>query len=416
MIIAVDFEDAKRKLIGKVLMGFRCKSRFGIDIRTNPTLLIVENPEIDGDFYPDVYTNLYISRFEKSVEIASKKLKDKPYTRRVSIPIWMPKDHLSNNPPAITEISYLVVNDKLHLTAYIRSLDCYNYFDLNFKFLSYSLNRISKLSGFDSGTIAMLIGIPHIYERDLEFARDVAYDCKEVYGYTEYGTHIVEDYISSAWHTALETVYERGKEKRTEWEEFKGQEKSLFVHRMFIEVKKPDENKIHDKAPFTEGYCINYTHEYVIYSGLDKPLKSIAKTDEDYTYAERARCCDVDQLYECVKKLKSDRFRRDCYVSISRIEDLSRDNPPCLRGYQFMSIGDTFAGVFYMRSNDVYGAMHANMYAFALLTKYVAEVTGFNNYKYFHFALDAHVYEESLKFVRDILYPDSPKFSDFIES
>jgi len=414
MIICKNCEEAKSKLIYKALNGFKCRSRFGIDVRAEPTFLVVKNLKEFEDLKHDLYTKVYYSRFEEAIEDSVKKLKSKPYTRRVSIPIWKPEDHLSRNPPAITEISFLVVDGKLNLTAYIRSLDCFNYFDLDVEFLSYALERMSKLTEFDIGDIAMIVGIPHVYERDVKSAKDLAEDFKEVYGYTDYGTHIVEDYISSAWHTALDIVYNYGKEKKTEWDFFEGQEKSLFVHRLFIEIRKPEENKLHSKAPITEKYCTDYAHEYVIYSGFDRPVDFVDKGSEEYTYAERARC-GFDQLYECVRKLKENSCVRNCYVAISRLEDLKSENPPCLRGYQFLKLRDQLAGVFYMRSNDVYGAMHANIYAFALLTKYVSEFTGFKSYKYYHFAVDAHIYNESLEFVRDILYPKSPKFSDFIK-
>jgi thymidylate synthase len=63
-----------------------------------------------------------------------------------------------------------------------------------------------------------------------------------------------------------------------------------------------------------------------------------------------------------------------------------------------------------MRSNDIYGAMHANAFAFSTLTQYVAELTGFEKHIYYHFAVDAHIYGEFVKSVREILEPESPDF------
>ncbi len=424
MIIAKSGENAREQLLGKIVEnGEICRSRFGNYLSANPTLVVVEKPEYIGfhEFDYEVCGESYSSRFNDAVKAAVEKLRSSPYTRRVSIPMWRPKDHLCKNPAAITEMSFLVVDEKLHLTAYLRSLDCLNYFDQNFDFLLSSLEKVADLAGFELGSLAMLIAIPHIYERDISKADKEAVKCSEVYGYSDLATHIVDDYISSAWHTALDVIYNHGKRKRTEWGEvFEGQEEALFVHRMFIEVLKPEENKIHDKAPFTEKYGIEYAHDYVIYAAkLDEAVnESILKPGEEYTYAERARYCDkddvkVDQLYEVIRKLRADPCRRDCYVGISRIWDIVSNDPPCLRGYQFVK-SDKLIGIFYMRSNDAYGAMHANMYAFSLLTKYVAELTGFGDYKYMHFALDAHIYAEFIKAVREILYPDSPSYADFI--
>jgi len=307
------------------------------------------------------------------------------------------------------------VNSKLHATAYLRSLDAANYFSANFDFVLYLLEEISKRAEVEPGSLAMLVAAPHVYKRDADRFNKKRYE--EVYGYHELGTHIVEDYESTAWHSALEVIYYNGSEKETEWGQlFEGQKKSRFVHRLFIEVKNTRENKIHDKAPFTKKYALDYAHNYVIYAAsLERPVKErILKEGEEYTYAERARFCErdevkVDQLFECIKKLKEDLYRRDCYVGISRVWDLESDDPPCLRGYQFLKT-DKFMGIFYMRSNDIYGAMHANMFAFSLLTDYVAQMIGEKEYRYYHFSLDAHIYEEFLKSVKEILEPETPSY------
>ncbi len=421
MILAKNLEDAKSNVLGKILNESKvCKSRFGEYIFAEPTFIVIKSSEHSGvDFDYDICGDNYENRIKDVLKDIVKKLKETPFTRRASIPIWRPKDHKCRNPAAITEISFLVVDSKLHLTSYIRSLDCLNYFEPVIDLISFVHECVCNKTEFDIGSLAILVGIPHIYKREINKVDSSKY--KEVFGYTELGTHIVDDYISSAWHTALDTIVNHGKRKQTEWGEFfDGQTESLFIHRMFIEVRKPEENKIHDKAPFTEKYGIEYAHNYVIYAAkINEPVnENILRPGEEYTYAERARYCErdeikVDQLYEVIQKLKSDKCRRDCYIGISRPWDVLSTDPPCLRGYQFIG-GDELRGIFYMRSNDAYGAMHANMYAFSLLTKYVAELTGYRRYKYYHFALDAHIYAEFIKTVKEILYPESPQYSDFV--
>ncbi len=410
MILSKEFDEAKAKILGKILKDcFVCRSRFGNALSSNPSFIVVEKPEKSA-IIPDFFTEKYQRAIEKVNEVAISKLKSVPYTRRVSIPLWSPEEHRSKNPVAITEISFLF-DEKLHLTAYFRSLECLNYFDGNFHFLSKVLEEIANEAELEAGSIAMLIAIPHVYERDKKRAEVFAEDCKEVYGYTELGTHVIEDYISSAWQSAMEIVYNYGKFKPTEWGMFEGQKRSKFVHRLLVEVKKPEENKLHDKAPFTEKYCLDYAIGYVIGNTFEMVSSSLLKEGEEYTYAERARFCEkdevkVDQLFEVLQKLKADRCRRDCYVGISRHRDLESEDPPCLRGYQFVGREKKLRGIFYMRSNDVFGAMHANMVAFALLTKYVSELSGFKGYEYTHFALDAHIYEGFLNAVKEILYPE----------
>ena len=419
MLIARDPAELRDMLVSKILdRGIRVKSRFGVEIRLGPQLVVAEDAE--HFFEPDTSGwrfcgENYYDRIAGLMEEGGKKLKEVPYSRRVSIPIWKPRDHLCNNPPAITEVSFLYADDLLHATAFLRSMDVINYFDANFSLVAYTLEEMAEKSGLEAGSVGMLVGIPHIYERDAGRANRRKYS--DVYGFHELGTHLVEDYLSSAWHSALESIYYHGSTKRTEWGElFEGQEESRFVHRLFVEVKNPEENQIHDKAPFTKKYGIDYAHDYVIHAkSIDREVReNILVEGETYTYAERARYCQrddvtVDQLYTVIGKLKENPARRDCYIGISRPWDLNSDEPPCLRGYQF-GVNGEFFGLFYMRSNDAYGAMHANMFAFNILTEYVAEMCGFERHRYCHFALDAHIYGEFIDSVREILEPETPGY------
>ncbi len=427
MIVESKAEIVVRRLISKVVdEGFKVNTRFGFALHALPTLAIVKKPnsfEIDIDDFWLIDGESYLDRIEKYLHLVASKIKSSPYTRRMSIPVWYPVDHFSSTPPAITEVSFLHFNGKLNLTAYVRSLDVANYFVYDFEVLNSVLDRVCELSGMKKGSIGMLIAIPHVYERDLErIEKEYGHGKnKEFFGSCDEGTHIVEKDMASAWHSALEAVY-KGMKKKTEWGSvFEGQNYCKFLPRLFVEVKKPEENQIHDKAPFTKEYGINYAHNYVIYAEcIDRRTNYVKKGEgEVYTYAERARCCEadevkVDQLYECIEKLRKNKHSRNCYVSISRPWDLLCDEPPCLRGYQFSSFLDKLLGIFYMRSNDVFGAMHANMFAFSLLTSYVSELTGFSSYEYYHFANDAHIYAESIKAVKEVLFPETPRILEFL--
>jgi len=430
MIVAGDPQEARRLLLNKIL---ECKekspSRYGEVIKTSPSFLVMKKPEgkdIDFDIYFwNFCGETYLDRVENSFELSAEKLRKSPFTRRVSIPLWKPKDHLCKNPPAVTEISLIQLNGILHLTAYVRSLDVFNYFEFNSNFLNFVLDEISERTGLKKGTAGMVIGVPHIYSRDLKRAEKESgflitgsnSKYNEIYGVTEFGTHIVEDYISSGWHSVMESIYYSGNKKKTEWGElFDGQAESKFLHRVFLEVKNPYEEQLHDKAPFSRSYGVEYAHNYMIHAkNIDTEVKeNILKEGETYTYAERARYCEkddyrVDQLYTSIQKLKRDKHRRDCYVGISREWDLDSDEPPCLRGYQLIG-NEKLKGVFYMRSNDAFGALHANIFAFSTLTQYVAELTGFKSHEYYHFSVDMHIYTEFLDPVKEILEPDTPTY------
>ncbi|MFP4559663.1 MAG: thymidylate synthase [Archaeoglobaceae archaeon] len=423
MIIAHDKSDSKERLLGKILeANDKASSRFGDIIKSRPAFVVIEGPgQLDGVDYNfwSFCGETYITRIGDLIGPAAERLNNSPFTRRVSIPIWKPEDHLCDNPPALTEISLLQLEEELHATAYIRSLDAFNYYNFNFDLVNYILQQVVEDTGFEKGTMAMLIAIPHIYARDYGRAQEMSRDAREAYGVTEYGTHLVEDHFSTAWHSTLEAIYHQGKKKETEWGElFDGQAESKFIHRLFVEVGNPYEMQIHDKAPFSRSYGIDYAHDYVICAKyINSEVKeNILKEGEAYTYAERARYCQydeqhIDQLYTVINKLKQDRSRRDCYVGISRQWDLESDEPPCLRGYQFWCSNHELNGLFYMRSNDAYGAMHANMFAFSTLTQYVTELIGLQRHRYYHFALDAHIYSEFLEAVEDLLKPETPTYS-----
>ncbi len=426
MIIARGKSDSKQKLVGKILeANGKSSSRFGNIIKSSPAFMVIEDPgeagRVDHDFW-NFCGETYVTRIGDLVSIAAERLKSSPFTRRISIPAWKPEDHLCDNPPALTEISFLQLEGKLHATAYIRSLDALNYYNFNFDLINHILQQVVEDTGheFEKGTMAMLVAIPHIYARDYGRAQEMSRSSEEVFGVTEYGAHLVEDYFSTAWHSSLEAIYHQGKKKETEWGElFEGQAESMFIHRLFVEVKDPYEMQLHDKAPFTRNYGIDYAHDYVICAKyIDSEVReNILKEEEAYTYAERARYCQydeqhIDQLYTVINKLKLDRNRRDCYVGVSRQWDLESDEPPCLRGYQFCGENnDELSGLFYMRSNDAYGAMHANMFAFSTLTQYVTELIGLKRHRYYHFALDAHIYSEFLEAVEDLLKPETPTYS-----
>ncbi len=425
MIICNTFDDLKTMLFSKLKSeGITARSRFGETVRGSGYFAVVKNPGVHDSMEPDTSGwNLsggdsYLTRVEPYLPAVARKISEVEFTRRMSIPIWRPHDHHSKTPPAITEISCMVIEKRIHLTAFIRSLDVVNYLKSNGDFLKYVMDWLVDHTPYRAGTIGLVIAVPHFYLRDSNRMEEGEY--REIYGVTPYGAHIREEHLSTAWHSALEGIFNGGLKKPTEWGEFfEGQKESRFIHRLMIEVMNPDEHEIHDRAPFSRDYGVEYAHDYLICAEyIDRKVcQNILKDGEVYSYAERARYCEkdkekVDQLYECINKLMEDRWRRDAYIGISRPWDLDHDDPPCLRGYMFFAESEkNLCGMFYMRSNDAYGAMHANMFGFNLLTRYVREITSFVSHRLVHFALDAHIYGEFYDSVKELLYPEMPSFS-----
>ncbi|MHC1603460.1 MAG: thymidylate synthase, partial [Candidatus Syntropharchaeales archaeon] len=174
------------------------------------------------------------------------------------------------------------------------------------------------------------------------------------------------------------------------------------------------EEMIDDMAPFTKSYGEEYAARYVI--GF--PEVKI-EDGEVYTYASRARGDPdderwfererVDQLAAVVSRLKEDRWTRRAFVTISRPWDVMLDEPACLRSYVFQAIDDETLGLtLFMRSNDAYGATHANQYGFARLLWWVARETGFKKCRMTLLSCNMHIYGDSWDAVGNLLRPEMP--------
>ena len=128
MLIAKDAEKLQQMLISWIIdNATKFESRYGTELRAKPILIVSEKGHAEEDTSGwRICDETYLDRIRECLDAAIEKLRKVPYTRRVSIPIWRPKDHLCNTPPAITEISFLFVDNKLHVTAFLRSLDALN--------------------------------------------------------------------------------------------------------------------------------------------------------------------------------------------------------------------------------------------------------------------------------------------------
>jgi thymidylate synthase len=107
--------------------------------------------------------------------------------------------------------------------------------------------------------------------------------------------------------------------------------------------------------------------------------------------------------------LKEDRWTRRAEVTISRPWDILLAEPACLRAYVFQALdADTLGLTLFMRSNDAYGATHANQYGFARLLWWVARETGFKRCKLTLLSCNMHIYGDSWDAVGNLLRPEMP--------
>jgi thymidylate synthase len=364
--------------------------------------------EKGGETYQDRLKNPLDQR-----EHGLRLLTDYLYTRRFSYSIGRPWDAEGDTPPTLLEVYIQVIARSVHITGFARSVDTYNYLNLNLLWLAERQREIADKTGLKSGTIAIMIANAHYYLRD-ENAIGKIEKVDEIQE-TKDAILIKVSTIPIGWRETLEHVYHEGFEDKTQWGDvFERQGRARFGHRILIDIEHPLEDMIDDMAPFTRTYGEEYASRYII----GYPEVQIEE-GEVYTYASRARGDPddykwfkrgvVDQLASVVRRLKEDRWTRRAEVTISRPWDILLAEPACLRAYVFQALdADTLGLTLFMRSNDAYGATHANQYGFARLLWWVARETGFKRCKLTLLSCNMHIYGDSWDAVGNLLRPEMP--------
>ena len=96
-------------------------------------------------------------------------------------------------------------------------------------------------------------------------------------------------------------------------------------------------------------------------------------------------------------------------MTISRIEDMFSDYPPCVRELQFfIPAGQSklYTSVF-MRSWEVFGASLADLGSFQLSAEYIADQLGIKTGILTVFVVNAHIYSKQLQMYRTGQPPQS---------
>ncbi len=116
----------------------------------------------------------YGQRLGNQVEIMISRLKDSLYTRRAVSVTWnVDKDAESENPPCLTLVQALVQDDKLFLTAHMRSNDIFKAWPMNAYALRYMQYRIAEDVKIKPGSLTMISSSAHIYESDWNKAKEI---------------------------------------------------------------------------------------------------------------------------------------------------------------------------------------------------------------------------------------------------
>ncbi|MFC1732946.1 thymidylate synthase [candidate division KSB1 bacterium] len=125
----------------------------------------------------------------------------------------------------------------------------------------------------------------------------------------------------------------------------------------------------------------------------------------NYTYGQRLMDHNgVDQIKSIIEKLKKEPFtRRAIAVTWDVNKDVDNDNAPCLNLINFLVQDDKLYMNTYFRSHDIYRAWPRNAFALRKLQKRVSDETGIKMGSLTIFSSSAHIYEESIPEVNDIL-------------
>ena len=387
-------------------------------------------------------------------------IRRKPHSRRFCISVARPWDVLSRTPPSLMEV-YVQVLDaaepdaagrnagevgrrgsgrkEVHVTGFFRSVDVFNYLNLNLNGLCELQKLVCEETGYERGSVAAFLVNAHFYLRNERQVEEVASSAEAGGDATKkseaetvrLGGLIRAEHLPEGWHETLALVYHHGLLAETEWGEvFERKRRAKFAHRLLLEVERPSEDMEGEKAPFTRKYLEEYALRYVLgTTNLPATASDIVYEEgEAYTYASRARCepadtkffglkRPIDQLYHAVELLKKNKMTRRAAVVISRPWDILSGDPACLRGYVFHADAqdpEILRITLFMRSNDAYGATLANQFAFTRLAEFVAAKAGFKAVKLTLLATNMHIYEDSFEFVEGLLKPKMPSFGELL--
>jgi len=106
----------------------------------------------------------------------------------------------------------------------------------------------------------------------------------------------------------------------------------------------------------------------------------------------------VDQLAECIRKIKEDPTDRRIVLSAWNPADLSEMAlPPCHMFCQFFVANGELSCLMYQRSCDMGLGVPFNIASYSLLTLMVAQVCGLKPGEFIHTMGDAHVYQNHVE-------------------
>jgi len=160
-----------------------------------------------------------------------------------------------------------------------------------------------------------------------------------------------------------------------------------WLENVIIHITDPYTDRVSNKYPFSEQ---------VLRDKYATQLLNPDRMNFDYTYGERLNDWGdegVNQIEYIITKLKdSPNSRRAVATTWDPRKDTIVDEVPCLNHFVFMMCEERLNLSVMIRSNDMYGAWPANVYALGELLTYVSEKTKIAPGTITTHSVNAHVY------------------------
>ncbi|MHA1576427.1 MAG: thymidylate synthase [Candidatus Thorarchaeota archaeon] len=161
-----------------------------------------------------------------------------------------------------------------------------------------------------------------------------------------------------------------------------------WLENVMIHVLDPYSERVSDLYPFSEK---------VLREKYATQLLTSDRMDFDYTYGERLNAWGtevINQIEYVIEKLKSSPIsRRAIATTWDPRKDTISDEVPCLNHFVFMTRENVLDVSVMIRSNDMYGAWPANVYALGELLTYVSEKTELVPGTITTLSVNAHIYK-----------------------
>jgi len=163
--------------------------------------------------------------------------------------------------------------------------------------------------------------------------------------------------------------------------------KTKWLDSVMIHVKDPFNNRVSEQYPFSER---------VLKEKYATQLLTPDRLDFEYTYGERLNAWgkeEINQIDYIVEKLVHSPHSRRAVANLwdPRVDEKAEE-VPCLNHFVFMKRQNVLDLTVSIRSNDMFGAWPANVYALTELLIHVSDRTQFNAGSITTLSVNAHIY------------------------